>query len=233
MLYNYIDIIKDVEFFRGIENNNILCILDCFNARINQYKKNTCIVKQGEYFHYVGIILEGEVKVIKENATGNRIFIGRYGPKQAIGQMILFSSNPYWHYTLQTEKDTTVLLLVKDKIVGTCQENCANIDVFKNNLLNIISNTFMDFQKQLEFTTIKGVKEKISTFLLYKYNETQKKYMEIEFNRNELADYLNVSRPTLSRELAKMKEDGIIDFYMDTFKIKDIEKLKEIAEGNK
>ena len=45
-------------------------------------------------------------------------------------------------------------------------------------------------------------------------------------NREALADYLNVSRPSMSRELGRMKDEGVIDFYRSSFVVKDVEALK-------
>ena len=49
----------------------------------------------------------------------------------------------------------------------------------------------------------------------------------VPLNRNELASFLNVSRPSMSRELCQLRDEGIIDFHLSTFKIKDLEALKE------
>lgn len=52
----------------------------------------------------------------------------------------------------------------------------------------------------------------------------------IQMNREQLAEFLNVSRPSMSRELSRMRDEGIIDFHLSTFKILDIEKLKSYCE---
>jgi DNA-binding transcriptional regulator LsrR (DeoR family) len=49
-------------------------------------------------------------------------------------------------------------------------------------------------------------------------------------NRQQLADFLNVSRPSMSRELSRMRDEGIIDFHLSAVRILDIERLKEYCE---
>lgn len=44
-------------------------------------------------------------------------------------------------------------------------------------------------------------------------------------NRNELAEYLNVSRSSMCRELGRMKQEGLIDYHQNTFRILSREKL--------
>jgi DNA-binding transcriptional regulator LsrR (DeoR family) len=52
----------------------------------------------------------------------------------------------------------------------------------------------------------------------------------LPLKRNELADFLNVSRPSMSREMCAMRDEGIIEFHLSTFKIKDLEALKNFCE---
>ena len=85
---------------------------------------------------------------------------------------------------------------------------------------------------KIDLLMIKGMKEKLATFLLYEAKRHNSSRFDIDFNRNELAEYLNVSRPSMIRELANMKDDGIIDYHMNSFHILSIEKLKQcIDEG--
>ncbi|NLO93742.1 MAG: winged helix-turn-helix domain-containing protein, partial [Clostridiaceae bacterium] len=54
--------------------------------------------------------------------------------------------------------------------------------------------------------------------------------VKLPMNRSQLADYLNVSRPSMSREMARMKDEGIIDYYLSAVKILDFDKLKKCCE---
>jgi CRP-like cAMP-binding protein len=81
--------------------------------------------------------------------------------------------------------------------------------------------------KKIEYFAIKSVTGKICAYLYDQYKLNGGPLFDIPFDRNELADFLNVSRPTLSRELAKLKEQGIIDYYLNSFKVLDIEKLEQ------
>ncbi|HHY04413.1 MAG TPA: winged helix-turn-helix domain-containing protein, partial [Thermoanaerobacterales bacterium] len=69
-----------------------------------------------------------------------------------------------------------------------------------------------------------------SMFLLDQYKKTGKTTFVLPMNRNDMADFLNVSRPSMSREMSRMKDEGIIDFHLSTIKIKDIQALRSAAE---
>ena len=67
-------------------------------------------------------------------------------------------------------------------------------------------------------------------YLIDQYKISKNTTLTIPLKRNELADFLNVSRPSLSREMCAMRDEGIIDFHLSTFKIKDIELLKSFCD---
>ena len=89
-----------------------------------------------------------------------------------------------------------------------------------NNLLNIISTKNLILNKKLQILSKRTTREKILEYLA-----TQKKLLsidsnfEINLNRNEMADYLALDRSNLSRELGKLKKEGVIDFKKNKFKL--------------
>jgi DNA-binding transcriptional regulator LsrR (DeoR family) len=81
--------------------------------------------------------------------------------------------------------------------------------------------------KQVEYLTIKSIRGKISTFLIEQYNTFGSLTFVLPMNRKEFAEFLNVSRPSLSREMSRMRDEGIIDFHMSAVKIIDLDRLKK------
>ena len=89
-----------------------------------------------------------------------------------------------------------------------------------NNLLNIISTKNLILNKKLQILSKRTTREKILEYL-----SNQKKALSLDsnfeknLNRNEMADYLALDRSNLSRELGKLKKEGIIDFKKNKFKL--------------
>jgi CRP-like cAMP-binding protein len=97
-------------------------------------------------------------------------------------------------------------------------------------MLGIISEKALMLNRKVEYLAIKSMRAKISTFLLEQYKKTGKTTFMIPLNRNELADFLNVSRPSMSREMCRMKEEGIIDFHRASIRIINPDALKKSVE---
>ena len=94
-------------------------------------------------------------------------------------------------------------------------------------MLKIISEKALMLNRKVEYLALISVRQKIATYLLEQYKITKSKTFLLPLNRQELAEFLNVSRPSLSREMCRMRDEGIIDFHMSTIKILDLDVLKE------
>ena len=88
----------------------------------------------------------------------------------------------------------------------------------------------MNLNWKLELLTLKGMREKLASYLLKTSLEKGSNTFQIPLNRTELADFLNVSRTSMCRELTRMKNEGLIDLYGRSFKILNKERLAECLE---
>lgn len=215
-----------VELFGEIDGDQLDDMLICLKPKISHFKKNENITIAGELCEGVGIVLAGEVLVTKENAAGNRVILAKLQKGHLFGEMIAFSNIKVWPATVVALEDSSVMYIEPSRMIGTCQNVCSSHTALILNMLRIVSKKALVLNRKVEYLVIKSMREKISTFLLEQYMMTNKTTFMIALNRNELADFLNVSRPSMSREIAKMKEEGIIDYYKASFKIVNIDLLK-------
>jgi len=81
---------------------------------------------------------------------------------------------------------------------------------------------------RISYLKVKSMREKLAAFLYEQHQMTGNRTFMIPMNREQLADYLNVSRPSMSRELGRIRDEGVIDFYRSSFTIKDIEALRRM-----
>jgi CRP-like cAMP-binding protein len=82
----------------------------------------------------------------------------------------------------------------------------------------------------MEYLSMKSMRGKLSSFLLDQYKTNGKPTFLLPMKRHELADFLNVYRPSLSREMCRMRDEGVIDFNRSSIQIKDMESLKDMVE---
>lgn len=146
------------------------------------------------------------------------------------GEIAAFAEDPRWPATVQAQDVSTVLFVPRERIVGMCTENCPWHQVLIKNMLRIVSERALMLNQKVNYLSVKTLRGRISAFLLDHYKKTGRTTLTLTLNRNEMADYLNVSRPALSREMGRMRQEGLIDFHLSTFRILEPDTLKRYAE---
>lgn len=226
IMEQYLTSLKKTPLFNGIDEDELLTMIKCINPKIVSYKKNDYIALAGEKFNSLGIIAEGEASISMENAAGNRIMMAILKAGDMFGEMIVFSKLSAWPANVQAQEPCTVFFLQREKIIGQCEKMCSWHRTLIQNMLVIISERALMLNKKLEYLSIKSIRGKLSKFLLEESKKAGSATFMLPMNRNELADFLNVSRPSMSREMCLMRDEEIIDFHLSSIKILNANALK-------
>lgn len=227
MYTKWLNILKDVSLFSNIEPNELNRMLMCLRPISYDYNKKEIITISGDDFIGIGILVSGEVLITKESFAGDRIILSKLKPGQLFGEIIAFSNQNKWPSTVIASTNCTVLFLPTDKIIGNCPKMCPGHKLLIQNMLKIISQKALLLNKKIDYLSMKTLRSKISNYLLDYYTKNNSTQFIIHLNRSELAEFLNVSRPSLSRELIHMKKDKLIDYDRNAFKLLDLEGLKK------
>jgi len=230
MFNRWMTVLNRCPLFKGIDPVNLNIVLTCLNPKVNNFKKNEWVSFAGDKISGLGVVLAGEVVVAKENAAGQRVILAVNGPGEMFGEMAAFSEEGVWPATVMAREACTVMFLPSEKIVGSCENACVNHRFLITNMLGIVSEKALALSRKVEYMAIKTLRGKISTYLLEQYRRTGKDTFMLRLKRNELADFLNVSRPSLSREMSRLRDEGVIDFHRDSVKIMQVEALKNMIE---
>jgi len=214
--------------FKEIKEEDLEAMLMCINPKMRKYKKNDLICIAGEEFDGIGIVISGEAVVTQENSEGNRVIIAILKPGDMFGEMAAFSGNRKWPATVYAQGNCTVAFIPPEKIVGECSRLCVGHRKLIVNMLTIVSKKALMLNRKVEYLALKNMKGKIAKYLLEQYKLNGKLTFKLLMNRNELADFLNVARPSLSRELCNMRDEGIIDFDRSAIKILNLQALKNL-----
>lgn len=227
MYSKWLDLLTKVDLFANITKDELNVMLLCLKPNIVKYKKNEYIKNDGDKFDGIGIVVEGGVTVTKEDAAGNRVIISNIEYGNIFGEVMAFSNKNKWGATVIATKDSTIMFLAPDKIVGNCPKMCFSHKTLIQNMLKIISQKAIQLNKKVEYLALKSIRMKICTYLLEQYSNWGELSFTIQLKRDDLADFLSITRPSLSRELGKMKDEGIIDFQKSSFTIMNLKLLKE------
>lgn len=225
----YLDSIMKCTLFQGMTQEEAASLLDCLNPRIRRFGRNNITNKAADPFEGIGIVLSGQVAIVKENNAGDRMILAILKQGDLFGEMAAFSGNGSWPATVIAQSACSIMYLPPEKIVTQCAHSCQGHRKLIMNMLSILSRKALTLSRKLEYLSIRSVRARIAVFLLEQARKSGRTTFLLSMNRNEMADFLNVSRPSLSREMCRMRDEGILDFHRSSMQIKDIEALKACA----
>lgn len=217
--------------FSNLGWENIPTMLKCLNPKLVSGKRNNYLFISGDTFTGVGVVLEGMAGVLSEKPNGDRVVIHTLKAGEVFGEMLAFSQLTHWPYAIKAFEPCKILILPKARIIGECPKMCPWHRSLVENFLKLLSQKALMLNRKVEYLSIKGIRAKVSTYLYDQYLLQGSRDIQLSLNRTELADFLNVSRPSMSRELGKMREEGIIDFHLNRFHIKNEQALRHIFES--
>lgn len=169
---------------------------------------------------FVGIILSGTAKIIKENLYADRMIIQKLSEGDMFGETYACMGLKSAEVSIEALCDTKVLAIDVERIVASCPNTCIFHRQLNMNLLKILSSKNIQLNQKLFFLSHKTIRNRIFAYLYDEANRQKSKSFEIPFNRNELSEYLCIDRSALSRELSNMKKEGQIDYHKNRFVLK-------------
>ena len=205
-------------------------MLECLKPQVRQYKQREIVALHGEPFNGIGIIVSGRISLNKETYSGNRIILNILEAGDIFGEMVAFSDTRVWPVTVITQEDSSLMFLPPDKVLGNCANICASHSILIMNTLKILSNRAILLNRRIEHLSARSVRGKVSRYLMDLYNQTSSTVLTVPMKRHELADYLNIPRPSLSRELGDLRDTGIIAFNGPDITIKKVLELESFID---
>lgn len=213
----YSAILATCPLFQGISEEELSALLGCLGARVSSAEKNELIFREGDPARFVGIVLTGQVQVIREDYYGNRTILSRIGPGQLFGESFACANVGALPVSVEAVEKSEVMLIDCRRLTQTCGSACAFHSKMIFHLMNIMATKNLAFHRKLEVTSKRTTREKLMTYLLLQAKEQGSDHFTIPFDRQALADYLEVDRSGLSAEISKLRAEGVLENRKSTF----------------
>ena len=120
---------------------------------------------------------------------------------------------------IRSVTDATVLWMNTDKIKSDLSEKTKADVILVNRFITMLARRALMMNDRIQILSKLTIREKLITFFSQYNKRLGAEVFELPFNRNDMAIYLGVNRSALSRELSKMKSDGIVSFHKNKFRI--------------
>lgn len=215
----YNKILLKSPLFADINETDLAEMLNCLGAKIKNYTRNQSIFLEGEPATSIGIVLSGEVQIIKEDYYGNRSIVALIEPAQIFAEAFACAHIKMLPVSVLSVCDSEVMLIDCERIMTTCASSCGFHNQLIHNLLRVVAMNNILLNRKIELISKRTTKEKIMTYLMSEAKRAGSNFFTIPYNRQELADYLGVERSAMSAELGKLRDEGLIEFQKSHFKM--------------
>lgn len=196
--------------FRGMEPQDISSMLCCLRARQQSFAKGQVIYQAGDCVTAMGMVLEGSVRIQRDDFWGNTSILSVLQPGQMFAETYACVPHEPLMVSVVAEQPSTVLFLETPRMLQVCSNGCTFHQKLVENLLMISAEKNLSLSRKIACTTAKTIRGRLLTYLSHQAQRQQSASFQIPFQRQQLADYLNVERSALSNELSKMQRDGLL-----------------------
>ena len=192
--------------FQGSEPDKVKEMMKCFYAREKHYRKGEIVLYMGDLVKDLGLVLSGSVTIERDDLLGNRSIFGHAGPGQIFAET----------YACVPGEP----LMVNGRVLTTCRTTCTHHSMLIQNLLLASARKNLGLSERIMHTSPKSIRGRLLSYFSAQAARQGSVNFSIPFNRQQLADYLEVDRSALSAELGKMKKEGLLDFWKNQFVLK-------------
>lgn len=207
----YLEILKKCPLFDKIGEENLLRMLTCLGAKVDYFDKKYTVFSEGSPAKYIGIVLSGSAQIVQIDYYGNRSILSKIRPSELFAEAFACAEVASLPVSVIADEPCDVMFIDCSHILHTCENGCGFHHQLTYNLMKDLAQKSLLFHQRIEITSKRTTREKLLAYLATEAKKHNSRRFDIPFDRQELADYLEVERSGLSAEISKMKKDGLID----------------------
>ena len=213
----YISVLKNSKLFHGTEESDIYSILNCFQAKVLHYKKGEYIIRHGDVINNIMILLDGCLCIQRDDYWGNRSIVNIVNIGEMFGEAYTAHDSKPILNDVTAIKDSSVIFLNINKVLNIGSSSCQFHSYIVQNLYFAVSEKNQLLVQKLGYMSKRTTREKLISYLSDQAKIQGSNSFTIPMNRQQLADFLSVDRSAMSKELCKMRDEGLIVFNKNKF----------------
>ena len=206
------EFLSNTRLFRGTSPQEARQMLSCLAAVTRAYQKGETICRAGEQICAAGLVLRGSVTVESDDFWGNRSVLSRAAPGEIFGEAYACLPEQPLLVSVVAAANCEVLFLDMARVLRVCSNACAHHGRIVQNLLALCAEKNLQLSQRMLHTAPKTIRARLLSCFHEMSQRAGSSHFSLPYDRQALADYLNVDRSAMCAELSKMKADGLIDY---------------------
>lgn len=209
-----------IPLFSGIAPQELEPLLECLGVVRRNCSPGDSIFLQGDSPGSIGVVLTGQVQVVREEINGARTIVAQLEPGDLFGEVFAFLPEkeplPVSVFCVQ---EGQILLLPGEALRSPCAASCGFHRTLVGNMLGILARRTLLLNRRLEILSKRSTREKLLAYLWGEAKLDGGGEFTIPFDRQELADYLCVERSAMSAALGRLRDEGVLEFHKNRFRL--------------
>ena len=203
--------------FRGATSEEIAAMLPCLGASPRRFARGERILRAGEPTRYMGLMLTGSVLIEHTDMQGAVTLLGRAEPGDLFAEAYACAPDELLLVDVVASEACEVLFLDAKRILTQCTNACEHHSRIIRNLVRTLAHKNLALSRRSLHTGPRTIRARLLSYLGEQAQRAGSRSFTIPFDRQQLADYLNVERSALSNELSKMQRDGLLTCRRSSF----------------
>ncbi len=215
----YLEILKKCLIFFGIDDDNLFTMLTCLGAKVEFFDKKYTVFAEGKPAKHIGIVLSGSVQVTQTDYYGFRSILSAVSPSEIFSEAFACAETKSLPVSIIANEPSYIMLIECSHILHTCSNNCGFHGQLIFNLMKDLAEKNIAFHQRIEITSKRTTREKLLAYLNYQAKKNNARKFTIPFDRQELADYLEVDRSGMAAEISKLRNEGVLKSRKNEFEL--------------
>ncbi|MCL2409807.1 MAG: Crp/Fnr family transcriptional regulator [Oscillospiraceae bacterium] len=216
---NNISALKKSQLFSGITDEQLGALVKCLGCTFKSFDKDKIIYHAGNCVREVGLVIDGRVHIVKDDAWGNSNILAGISEGEMFAEAFVCGGVDELPVSVVAAAKSEIMFFDFRRVTAACTSACAFHTALIRNMIGVIARGNIALSGKMEHITRRTTKEKLLSYLSEQSRLHNSNDFEIPFDRQGLADYLSVERSALSAEMSKLKADGVINYRKNRFVI--------------
>ena len=206
MLIHYKKQLQNCILFQNLTPEELEAALTFFQAKLRTCKPQEALNRVGEPLIHFGLVLSGSVQVAMSDIDGNELLMATAGPGSTFGESLCFLQSDTGVQITALE-ESRIVLMRSDKV---CRETDPLSQELSRRFTAMLARRTLAMNDRIQLLSRNTIRQRLIT--LFSQQPCIHGCITLPYDRNHLAAYLGVNRPALSRELGRMRDQGLIRF---------------------
>lgn len=203
-------VLSRTALFAGATPDQARAMLACLGAQTRRYARGEMLCRAGDTVEALGVVLAGSVLIEHDDVWGNKAVLDRAGAGQIFAETYACVPGARLLVSVVAAEPCEVLWLRVGRVLSLCSNACAHHSRLIRNLLTLSAQKNLQLSRKILHTSPRTIRGRLLSYLSQQAVSAGSRTFTIPFDRQQLADFLNVDRSALSNELGKMQKEGLL-----------------------